>query len=43
MDYTDNIDNYDINELWYEYEAKKKAAREEAQAQARGEPIAVEG
>jgi hypothetical protein len=37
------VDNYDINELWYEYEAKKKAAREEAQAaKAGGEPINVE-
>ncbi|RSH94990.1 Proteasome subunit beta type-5 [Saitozyma podzolica] len=26
------IGNYDVNELWYEYEAKKKAAREEAMA-----------
>lgn len=34
-------DNYDLSELWYEYEDKKKAARQEAQA--RGEPIAVEG
>lgn len=34
-------DNYDLNELWYEYETKKKAAREEAQS--RGEPIAIEG
>jgi len=35
------LDNYDISELWYEYEVKKKAAREEAQA--RGEPITIEG
>lgn len=30
--------NYDINELWYEYEGKKKAAREAAA----GSPMAVE-
>ncbi|OXG80318.1 proteasome component PRE2 [Cryptococcus neoformans var. grubii Br795] len=32
------IGNYDINELWYEYEGKKKAAREAAA----GSPMAVE-
>lgn len=30
--------NYDINELWYEYEGKKKAARQAAV----GSPMAVE-
>ncbi|OCF35592.1 proteasome component PRE2 [Kwoniella heveanensis CBS 569] len=41
------IGNYDVNELWYEYEAKKKAAREEAVAGASAaataaSPMAVE-
>ncbi|WVQ81489.1 proteasome subunit beta type-5 [Cryptococcus sp. DSM 104549] len=34
----DFIGNYDINELWYEYEGKKKAAREAAAAS----PMVVE-
>ncbi|WVQ74423.1 proteasome subunit beta type-5 [Cryptococcus sp. DSM 104548] len=36
------IGNYDINELWYEYEGKKKAAREEATQAAQASPMVVE-
>ena len=39
--HADYVDNYDISELWYQYEEKKKAEREAAQG--RGEPINVEG
>ncbi|KAI9636994.1 proteasome component pts1 [Dioszegia hungarica] len=35
------IANYDVNELWYEYEAKKKAGASQAQAQ-KDEGMAVE-
>jgi len=35
------IGNYDISQLWYEYEAKKKDAREEA-ARSEPQPMAVE-
>jgi 20S proteasome subunit beta 5 len=41
MNGADKVDNYDISELWYQYEEKKKAEREAAQS--RGEPINVEG
>jgi hypothetical protein len=34
--------NYDINELWYEYEAKKKAARDDGPKAAEGEAMVVE-
>ncbi|WWC73059.1 uncharacterized protein I206_107024 [Kwoniella pini CBS 10737] len=38
----DFIGNYDVNELWYEYEAKKKADRETATAATAPSPMAVE-
>jgi phosphatidylethanolamine-binding protein (PEBP) family uncharacterized protein len=40
-DETDGVANYDVNELWYEYEAKKKAGASQAQAQ-KDEGMAVE-